>query len=320
MDFRSFKPLKLNLLYFLKNFKIINKLELVKPGIILGNLISLSGGFFLASRGNLLKNLFFKIILGIISIISSSCILNNIIDRDVDKIMNRTKNRILCINTSKELLVIIFLIACFLFFFGIYVFYMYVNLICTIIAFIGVFLYVILYSFFLKRRSLYSILIGGISGSLPPIIGYLSVNNKLNGCCLILFLIFIFWQIAHFYSITIFRYQDYKSAEIPTVPILYGFLYTQNCISFCIINVFFLNFLLYYFSYVNFFYCFYMNFFIFLWFIFSIVGNIFLFSFKKWSRIMFFFSIFIIFLISFLLSINNRSDEYFFLKTILIFW
>ncbi|VFP88598.1 Protoheme IX farnesyltransferase [Buchnera aphidicola (Cinara piceae)] len=312
MDFRSFKSLKLDFFSFLKNFKITDKLGLIKPGIIFGNLISLSGGFFLASHGNLLNIFFLKTIVGMVSIISSSCIFNNIIDRDLDKKMNRTKNRILCINTSKKLLVIIFLIACFLCFFGIYIFFIYINLICAIISFIGIFFYVILYSFFFKRVSLYSILIGSVAGSLPPIIGYLSVNNQLNGFCLILFFIFLFWQIAHFCSITIFRYKDYKSADIPTISILYGFIYTKNCISFCIMSIFFLNFLLYYFSYVNFFYCFYVNIFVFIWFIFSIVGNNFLLSCKKWSRIMFFFSIFVVFLVSFLLSINNFTMSIFF--------
>ncbi|VAX76727.1 protoheme IX farnesyltransferase [Buchnera aphidicola] len=298
MDFRSFKSLKLKNFFIFDKYKIIKMVELIKPGIIFGNLISLSGGFFLASKGSILILLFLKTILGMIFIISSSCIFNNIIDRDLDRKMHRTNNRILCTNCSSNFLKLLFFFSLFLFFLGLYIFFTYINSLCAYISFLGVFIYVILYSLFFKRYSSYSTIIGSISGSLPPIIGYIAVNNFFNKCCLILFFIFIFWQISHSYSIMIYRFKDYKIAKIPTFFSIFGIKYTIYCISWCIVFIFFLNFLLYFFYYVNFFYFFYTSIFIFLWFIFSIIKNILFLSLKYWSRCMFFISIFIVFFMS----------------------
>ncbi|VFP78275.1 Protoheme IX farnesyltransferase [Buchnera aphidicola (Cinara cuneomaculata)] len=304
MDFRSFKSLILNFFFVLKKKNIINKLELIKPGIIIGNIISLSGGFFLASRGYLLKLLFMKVILGMTFIIAASCILNNIIDRNLDKTMLRTKNRILCNYKSNTLIYILFLFAILCIFLGLYIFYKYINFISMILSLTGIFFYVILYSFFFKKKSCYSIFVGSVSGSIPPIIGYISVHKALNGCCLILFFIFIFWQIVHSYSIIIYRYTDYKQANIPNFVTKYNRKYTNIFMSVCIVSMFILNLLLYYFHYVRFFYFLSTSFFIFMWFLFSIIKNIFFYSYEQWSRIMFFISIFIIFLISLILSIN----------------
>uniref|UniRef100_A0A451DFL8 Protoheme IX farnesyltransferase n=1 Tax=Buchnera aphidicola (Cinara pseudotsugae) TaxID=2518978 RepID=A0A451DFL8_9GAMM len=304
MDFRSFTSLILNFFFSVKIYKIIQIFELIKPGIILGNIVSLSGGFFLASRSKLLKILFLKTILGIICIIASSCIFNNIIDRQLDKKMNRTKNRILCIHSNFKLLVFSFLLAFFLCFLGLYIYIKYISFLCTLISMVGIFFYVILYSVWLKKKSCYSICIGSVSGSLPPIIGYVAVSNKIDGCCVILFFIFVFWQIAHAYSILLYRYKDYQDANIPTIPTIYGFKYTKTCISVCIMNMFLLNLLLYYFNYVYVFSCFYINICVFFWFLFSIINENYFVSYKKWSRIMFFLSVFVIFFTSVILSLN----------------
>ncbi|VFP81200.1 Protoheme IX farnesyltransferase [Buchnera aphidicola (Cinara kochiana kochiana)] len=311
MDFRSLKSLILKFFFIFNKNNLMSILELIKPGIVLGNLISLFGGFFLASRSNLVVFLLIKVIFGIFLVISASCILNNIIDRNIDKKMNRTKNRILCTNIDYKIINILFVLAFFFISLGFFIFYQYINFISMIIAMIGVFFYVFIYSLFLKKKSCYSTLIGSISGSVPPIIGYVTINNKLNGCCLILFFIFIFWQIAHAYSIIIYRNKDYNMANIPTIVTVYSFRYTKICISICIMNMFFCNLLLYYFCYVHFFYFFCTSFFIFLWFVFSIVGNMFFYSCKKWSRTMFFISIFVIFLVSLMLSLNFLITTFF---------
>ncbi|VFP85047.1 Protoheme IX farnesyltransferase [Buchnera aphidicola (Cinara splendens)] len=304
MDFRSFTSLILNFFFSVKIHKIIQIFELIKPGIIVGNIVSLSGGFFLASHGKLLKTLFLKTILGIICIISSSCVFNNIIDRHLDKKMNRTKNRVLCAHANNKLLVCSFLLAIFLCFLGLYVFLKYISFLCMVISMVGIFFYVILYSVWLKKKSCYSIFVGSVSGSLPPIIGYVAVSNKIDGCCVILFFIFVFWQIAHACSILLYRYKDYQDANIPTIPTIYGFKYTKKCISICIINMFLLNLLLYYFNYVHIFSCLYVSVCIFSWFLFSIIHENYFISYKKWSRIMFFLSIFVIFFTSIVLSLN----------------
>lgn len=198
-----------------------NIIQLVKPKIIFGNIISLTSGFLLASQ-NIKINYFyfFNIILGVICIIASSCIFNNIIDRDIDQIMLRTKNRIIIKNFSFFLIIIY---GSVLFFLGFFILFLYVNKLSLYLTLLGFIIYVIIYSKYMKRKSIYSIPIGSISGALPPVIGYYTAQKTIDYSCIMLFFTFIFWQIAHSYAIVMYYFKDYKKAKIPTVCIVKGF-------------------------------------------------------------------------------------------------
>ncbi|MDE5285915.1 MAG: UbiA family prenyltransferase, partial [Buchnera aphidicola] len=99
---------------------------------------------------------------------------------------------------------------------------------------VGFLIYVYLYTYIYKRRSIYSTLIGSFSGSMPSSIGYTAVSNSLDLCCLLLYIIIIFWQMSHFYSISIFRMQDYKNANIPIFSVIHGIYLTRKSIIFYI--------------------------------------------------------------------------------------
>lgn len=292
MGYGSFKTLE-NKYFLIK--KIIQFLGLFKPGIILGNLITFLGGFFLITKKNYSSNLLYSSILGIVLVIGSSCLFNNIFDCDIDIYMQRTKNRFLCFHNSKFLIFYLYIVSFFMLFLGFFILYKYVNYISAIISMIGFIVYIIIYTVYLKRRSVYSTIIGSISGSIPPIIGYVSANDKLDVFCLILFFIFSFWQIAHFYSISIFRMIDYKKAKIPVISILYGITYTKNEIIFNIFGLMFSNFLFFVLECVGLFYFYITNLSILFWLIFSIYG-LSIYSIRIWSKIMFFLSILVIFL------------------------
>lgn len=222
---------------------IIKYLKLIKPRIIFGNLISLTSGFLLASKNiNIDYFYFFNILLGVSLIIASSCVFNNLIDQDIDKIMLRTKNRITAQNFS---LLIVIIYAFLLLITGCLILFLFVNLTSLILTLIGFIIYVLIYSYYMKRKSINSILIGSLSGSLPPVIGYYAAKNNFDIYIIILFLTFIFWQIPHSYAITIRYFQDYKKAKIPTFPIIKGLkksrLYIINYIILYIIFAFFLQ-------------------------------------------------------------------------------
>ncbi len=215
-------------------FNYIKHIQIIKPNIIIGNVISLIGGFLLASKGNINLILFFYTLIGVICIISSACIINNIIDHDIDFLMKRTKNRILV--KKKYLIKKYFIFSIILFIIGFFILYFKVNNISLFISILGFLIYVFLYSLYTKRKYIYSIFLGSLSGATPPIIGYCSVSNKFDNLSKILIIIFIIWQIPHFYSIAIFRSNDYKLAKIPTFPEKYGIFISRNHIIFYIIN------------------------------------------------------------------------------------
>jgi protoheme IX farnesyltransferase len=192
---------------------------LTKPGIILGNLITTGAGFALASRGELDWRLFLPMLIGLGCVIASACVFNNYIDREIDRKMERTKTRALARGAISGQKAILFAIVLGLA--GVAVLGLYTNLLATAIAALGFFVYVILYSFW-KTKKTYATFVGSISGALPPVIGYTAVSNRLDAGAALLFLILVLWQMPHFFSIAIFRFDDYSAANIPVLPIEKG--------------------------------------------------------------------------------------------------
>lgn len=212
---------------------IQNYFNLIKPNIVIGNVISSIGGFLMASHGHINYFNLINMSMGITLIIASSCILNNIIDRDIDAIMQRTKNRILVKNSTLSIKKITFY-AILMNIFGFLFLERIKNFLIILLSIIAIVVYIGIYSLWIKRKSIYSTIIGSISGSIPPVIGYCAVSNKLDIGAFILLLGFSFWQIPHSYSITIFRFKDYKAALIPTFSIQKGIKTTKIHMLICI--------------------------------------------------------------------------------------
>lgn len=195
-------------------------LLLTKPGIIMGNLIAASSGFFLASRGNIDVALLVFVLLGTSLVIASGCVLNNAIDRDIDCKMNRTKNRALASGRLSVATAVVY--GLLLGFLGFATLILQTNWVAVFFAALGFVVYVGLYSLRYKRSSVYGTLIGSLSGACPPVIGYVAVTNQFDIGAAILLLTFCLWQIPHSYAIAIYRFEDYRAAKIPVFPIEQG--------------------------------------------------------------------------------------------------
>lgn len=195
-------------------------LNLAKPGIVFGNLISVTGGFFLASRGDADLALFFATALGVSLVIASGCVFNNYIDRDIDQKMERTRNRVLAQGLVSPAHAIVY--ACMLGVAGVALLYAATNTLAVMLVLMGFVVYVGLYSLWLKRGSVYGTLVGSLSGAAPPVVGYCAVSNEFDAGAAILLLIFSLWQMPHSYAIAIFRFNDYQAANIPVLPVIKG--------------------------------------------------------------------------------------------------
>jgi protoheme IX farnesyltransferase len=198
---------------------IRNYWSITKPGIIFGNLISVTSGFFLASRGSIDAALLVSTILGISLVIASGCVLNNFIDRGVDRLMSRTRNRALAKGTVSPKAAVLY--ACLLGIGGMVLLWTATNLLTLAIAAAGFVIYVFVYSL-LKHHSVYAPLIGSLAGAAPPLAGYCAVSNHFDLGAVILLSIFSLWQMPHFYSIAIYRLEDYAAAAIPVLPVKRG--------------------------------------------------------------------------------------------------
>jgi protoheme IX farnesyltransferase len=202
--------------------------SLTKSGLVYGNLITVIGGFALgaATIGDGINFLvLLATLIGISLVMASGCVFNNIIDRDIDARMDRTKDRALITGKISANKANIF--GAILGLLGFLILALFTNFITLCVALFGFFAYVFLYSLWAKRRSIHGALVGSISGATPPVVGYAAASGHLNGGALILFLILVCWQMPHFYAIAIRRAEDYAKGGIPVLPVKRGIRATK---------------------------------------------------------------------------------------------
>ncbi len=195
-------------------------LQITKPGIIMGNLISVAGGFFLAARGEINWILMLATVVGLSLVVASGCVLNNYLDRDIDAKMQRTQNRVTVTGEISGKAAFLHGIVLGLIGFGLITYF--TNWVSVILAVFGYFVYVGLYTMYFKRHSIYGTLIGSLSGAVPPVVGYCAASGQFDAGAIILLAMFCIWQMPHSYAIAIFRYKDYATANIPTLPVSEG--------------------------------------------------------------------------------------------------
>ena len=217
-------------------------LQVTKPGIIFGNLISVVGGFLLASKGDIDYPLFIATLLGVSLVVASGCVFNNYIDRDIDSVMERTKNRPLVRGLIDPKISLVY--ASVLGIAGMVLLLVAANAVAMLIAVVGFVVYVGVYSLYMKRKSVYGTLVGSLSGAAPPVIGYCAVTGQFDTGALILLLIFSLWQMPHSYAIAIFRFKDYQAANIPVLPVIKGISVAKNHIILYIIAFMFATLML----------------------------------------------------------------------------
>ncbi|HSX00297.1 MAG TPA: heme o synthase [Patescibacteria group bacterium] len=193
--------------------------RLTKPGIIYGNIFTSIAGFLLASGRHINIGLMLATLLGIALVIACGCVYNNYIDRGIDVKMARTKKRALVKGTISNRSALIY--GTVLGVLGFIVLASFTNSLTVILGIAALTVYVILYGV-AKRRSVHGTLIGSIAGALPPLAGYTAVSNHIDAAAVLVFLIVTLWQMPHFYSIAIFRFDDYKAAGLPVLPVEKG--------------------------------------------------------------------------------------------------
>ncbi|ADT89204.1 MULTISPECIES: heme o synthase [Vibrio] len=196
-------------------------ISITKPGIIIGNLISVAAGYFLAAKSEAADvALLAYTLAGVAMVIASGCVVNNIFDRDIDLRMDRTRGRLLAqgeINVDHA-----FVYAIALLLGGTALLYRMANPLSTVVVLLGYVFYVFFYTMWYKRTSVYGTLVGSVSGAVPPLVGYLAVTNYISLEAVLLFALFCLWQMPHSYAIAMFRMQDYKAAGIPVLPVVSG--------------------------------------------------------------------------------------------------
>ncbi len=180
-----------------------------------------AAGFLLASsiKDRFDLGLFIALLLGTSLVIACGCVVNNYIDRGIDKKMARTKKRAMVTGVITVRKAIIYAIIMGLS--GFLILALYTNALTVIMGVIGLFFYLVMYSVW-KRRSTWGTAVGSVSGATPIVAGYTAVTNRFDVGAFLLFLILVLWQMPHFYAIAMYRFDDYKAAGLPVLPVKKG--------------------------------------------------------------------------------------------------
>jgi protoheme IX farnesyltransferase len=206
---------------------------LAKPGIVYGNLVTAIAGYFFGAAGHPTLTKLLAVIFGVAFVIGCGCVLNNIIDIPLDTLMKRTKTRALVSKKISTRAAYIYAVALGLA--GFYILAQFTNALTVYTGAVGLVFYVLVYGY-AKRRSVHSTLVGTVSGATPLVAGYVAATNRLDLAALLLFLVMLCWQMAHFYAIAIRHVKDYKAAGIPVLPVKKGTEATEQQIIFYIIG------------------------------------------------------------------------------------
>ncbi len=207
-------------------FNIIKEfIALTKPRVNLLIMFTAIVGMLLAHNYSLQYELIFFASIGIGLAASAAAIINHVVDQKIDSLMDRTKSRPLVNGSIKPLHAIYF--ALFLSFSSIILLYILVNQLTALLTLLSIIIYSFIYSVYLKNLTSQNIVIGGIAGAMPPLLGWTSITNQIEPFPLILFLIIFLWTPPHFWALAVYKYDDYKKANIPMLPVTHGKDFTR---------------------------------------------------------------------------------------------
>jgi protoheme IX farnesyltransferase len=207
------------------NNTIKNYYELCKPNVVLVMLITALVGSLLASKNLAPLSLISFAMLGIGLCASSAAAINQIIDRKADANMNRTENRPIPQGEVSPINASIF--ALILGSLGAAILVIYVNTLTALLTLASLIGYAFVYTVYLKRATPQNIVIGGLAGAAPPLLGWTAVTNSVDPNSLLLVLIIFAWTPPHFWALAIHRKDEYAKENIPMLPVTHGVQFTK---------------------------------------------------------------------------------------------
>jgi protoheme IX farnesyltransferase len=200
-------------------------LELTKPRVVALIVFTAVIGMFLATPGMVPVRVLVFGTLGIWLAAASAAAINHLIDQHIDRVMARTAHRPLATGALTRPQVLAFAVA--LGTLSMTILIALVNPLTAVLTFASLIGYAIVYTGFLKRATPQNIVIGGVAGAAPPMLGWTAVTGHLHPYALLLVLIIFVWTPPHFWALAIFRRDDYSRAQVPMLPVTHGVTYTR---------------------------------------------------------------------------------------------
>lgn len=200
-------------------------LELTKPKVVMLMLVTSSVGMFLATHEGVPWTVLLFGNLGIGLCAGAAAVVNHVVDRRIDAIMARTRRRPVVQRRVSPAAALTFALALALA--GQALLLAFTNALTAWLTLASLLGYAVIYTGFLKRATPQNIVIGGLAGAAPPLLGWVAVTGQLAAEALLLTLIIFAWTPPHFWALAIHRKADYATADTPMLPVTHGERYTK---------------------------------------------------------------------------------------------
>ena len=201
-------------------------LELTKPGVQALLFVSCASGMLIGSNFNPPVTVFFFGLIGISFLAASSAVVNHFFDKQIDAKMNRTSKRPLVMGHISDRQAIIFSVL--LYASGSIMLLNFTNFLTWLLTTLTFIFYGFIYTKYLKYMTSQNIVIGGLAGAMPPLLGWSAITNSIEPNALLLVLIIMVWTPPHFWALAVYRVEDYSEAEVPMLPVQKGVVFTKQ--------------------------------------------------------------------------------------------
>ena len=203
-------------------------LELTKPRVVALLLLTAVVGMCLATNTWVPLEIMVPAVAGIGLMSGSAAAVNHLVDRHIDAKMARTLRRPLPTGALSPARVLVF--ATIIGLLGYVILDLFVNRITALLTLASLVGYAFVYTMYLKRATPQNIVIGGLAGAAPPLLGWTAVTGEVHANAILLVLIIFTWTPPHFWALAVHRAKDYAKAEIPMLPVTHGIDFTKTCI------------------------------------------------------------------------------------------
>lgn len=210
-------------------------LELCKPRVVALMLVTALVGMMMASPGWLEVRTAMIALAGIALCAGAGAVVNHLLERDIDAYMSRTRLRPLPSGQVGPLQAIWF--AFVLLLTGAGLLMVWVNALTAVLTALTVLGYGLIYTVFLKPATPQNIVLGGLAGAMPPLLGWTAMTGSIDPAGLLLVLIIFIWTPPHFWALAIYRLEEYQNVKVPMLPVTHGVKHTKRQILFYAIGL-----------------------------------------------------------------------------------
>src|SRR5438093_1042540 len=200
--------------------RVMDYVALTKPRIIVLLLVTAFASMLIAAPGRISPWLIFFTLAGGAMSAGSANAINQVLERDIDALMSRTRRR--PIPAGRVSPPYAFAFAVLLGTVAFVEMAVLVNLLAAVLSLPALLLYVFVYTVWLKRSTPQNIVIGGVAGAVPPLVGWSAATGHLSLTAILLFVIVFLWTPPHFWALALFRRDDYARARVPMLPVVAG--------------------------------------------------------------------------------------------------